>query len=116
MIAHTPLGHHIDAERLARINTTYNSDNVTVDNFPECSRDLLDILLYHQSPITRHEAAFVMQKLLEEGKGSIAYLISVIKFDTSIVAKHEAVEAMGGASLSYDIHEALRFLHKIQKP
>lgn len=68
MIVHTPLGHHIDTQRLDRINTLYNSDNVTIDNFSECSRDLLDILLYHKSPITRHEAAFVMQKLLEEGK------------------------------------------------
>ena len=90
----------------------YNSDNVTIDNFKDANNwDILkDILLYHPSQITRHEASFVIGelKIIE----FIPLLMKVVLYDSSIVARHEAIEALGKMKSAYS-KEIIDFLEEV---
>ena len=90
----------------------YNSDNVTIGDFkdPKTWNILKDILLYHPSQITRHEASFVMGELrITE---FIPLLMQVILSDSSIVARHEAIEALGKMKGDYS-KEIIDFLEGV---
>lgn len=84
----------ISEERLREISR-YEALDITCDRFrdPVSWRDLKDVLIYHPNPVARHEASFVIGELQIEDL--IPWLYSVLKFDRSIVAKHEAAEALG---------------------
>ncbi len=106
---HTCLS-YIGKGRLAEISQ-YGSGDVTSETFadPRTWRDLGDILLFHPSAVTRHEASFVIADLqvpLAER------LISAVKFDTSIVAKHEAAESLGKIEDGDDAWMAYVFLQR----
>lgn len=116
-VEHTVFG-AIDKDRLEYIANTYNSENVNIKNFSKGKdwRDLLDVQLYHPSSITRHEASFVIGELVSQGTFPVEILFTVVKFDNSIVAKHEAVEAIGRAVTPNSVVNAYRFLRKISGP
>jgi hypothetical protein len=82
-----------DEPRRAEISQ-YQHSQVTPDRFrdPASWRDLKDILLYHPDQIVRHEAAFVIGAV---NAACAPFLIQAIKFDPSLVNKHESAEALG---------------------
>ncbi len=107
----------ISRQRLDEISR-YASGSITVQKFRNAQRnplllqDLKDILLYHPNPIIRHEAAFIIGEL----KLPIAHLlIPAVKYDRSIVVKHEAIEALGRTNDYGDACMAYVFLKKITK-
>ena len=107
--AHTPLS-YITKKEFEKISK-YETRDITSQNFKYPSRwkELADILLFHPNPITRHEACFVAADL----QILIAHrLISVVKFDTSIVNKHEAAESLGKIKNRDDAWMAYSFLKK----
>ena len=110
-IAHTCFG-YIENDRLEYISRMYTIDEMVLDYFrdPSTWHDLKDILIYHPDPIVRHEASFIVGELEIEDLAS--FLSKVIKFDTSIVAKHEAAEALGKAK-GREAMQAYIFLSKI---
>lgn len=54
---------------------------------------LKNIILYHPNPIVRHEASYIAGDL--NIYDLVPVLIDAVKYDLSIVGKHEAVEALG---------------------
>lgn len=56
---------------------------------------LTDILETDNSPVIRHEAAFIAGTF--KSKASVQLLIRTITRDRSILVKHEAIEALGDA-------------------
>jgi len=54
---------------------------------------LKDILLYHPNPIVRHEASYIIGDF--NIHDLVPALIESVKYDPSIVAKHESAEALG---------------------
>lgn len=103
----------IPQEEFNRIKR-YRSRDITTNRFrdPTTWRELSDIMVYHPNPITRHEACFVAAEL------QIPYahrLVAVVKFDQSIVNKHEAAEALGKLRDRTDAWMAYVFLRKTQK-
>jgi len=110
-VDHTVFG-YIEEDRLRRISR-YQSEDMTAEKFsdPSTWTDLKDILIYHPDPIVRHEASFVASQLPYHGN-LVPYLISVVKFDQSIVAKHEAIEALGNVGGS-EASKVYRFLSRI---
>lgn len=95
----------IDGRRLREISR-YKQSDMTSENFRDPSKwdDLKDILIYHPDPVVRHEVPFIMQELGAVCSLYAGFLISVLKFDKSIIAKHEAAEALRYV----DEHEACR--------
>jgi hypothetical protein len=79
--------------RLLAVKRFGHSD-VTMDRFrrPGTWGMLRDILLYHPDQIVRHEAAFVIGAVNAD---CAPFLIQALKFDPSIVNKHESAEALG---------------------
>jgi len=113
-VAHTVYA-YITEESFNEISK-YNADDITFEKFKDPRRleELKDILIYHPNQIIRHEAAFIIGELANKGLPVlIEYLIPVIKFDKSIVAKHEAVEALGRVNHPNDIVNAYRFLCRL---
>ncbi len=84
----------ISPSTLERISG-YRAVDVTPARFADPSTwdDLQKIVVYHPDPITRHEASFVIGEL--QPPELVPWLYSVAKFDRSIVATHEAIEALG---------------------
>jgi hypothetical protein len=78
----------------------YRTDDITVSTF-QSSRsweELCYILTCHESPIVRHEAAFVCGQILGQGESSFLGVLYAAAFtETSIVGRHEAIEALGQA-------------------
>ncbi|MBI2148393.1 HEAT repeat domain-containing protein [Candidatus Woesearchaeota archaeon] len=109
-VEHTVFG-DIYEENFRRISK-YTVDKVNANKFRDPSKwfDLRDLLLYHPDPIVRHEASFVIGEL--GNTGLEPYLMTVIKFDNSIVAKHEAAEALGRMQ-GRDAYYAYKFLLKV---
>ena len=91
----------------------YNA-GITEKDFqdPKKQRDLTDILLYHPDPITRHEAAFIIG---EHYQDLYPFLITALKFDTSIVCKHEAAEALGKVK-GPEARRVQRYLERMMRP
>ena len=100
-------------ERLEEISQ-YTSEDMKLRNFrdPNAWDDLVDILIYHPSSITRHEASFIIAEL--DDSYLTSRLMQVVKFDRSIVAKHEAVEALGRTTK--DVKRVYQFLRNIITP
>ena len=92
-ITHT-VYQQISPEELARISQ-YSDDDIVPDSFrdPKTWGDLKNVLIYHPDPIVRHEASFVVGEIQPDEL--IGWLYGVVKFDSSIVATHEAIEALG---------------------
>ena len=89
----------------------YKTRDITSSTFSDPARwyILKDIMVYHTSPITRHEACFVAAEVGCDCAGS---LVSIVKFDTSVVNKHEAAEALGKLRDRSDACMAYAFLKK----
>lgn len=108
-VQHTCFG-DILQQRLREINR-YKTNQITCSNFknPKTWPLLRDIMIYHNSPITRHEACFISVEL------SCPYaskLVQIVKFDISIVVKHEAAEALGKIKEKDDAWMAYTFLRE----
>ena len=108
-LEHTCYG-EISEERLEGVRQ-YTTREVTAQGFadPATWRQLADIMVYHPNPITRHEACFVMAELHAP---FTHLLVSIVKFDTSVVAKHEAVESLGKIRDREDAWMAYSFLRR----
>lgn len=98
----------------------YTQDHINSRDFADESTYglLREILLHHPDSIVRHEAAFVMGELCLVDE--IPFLVSVFKRDTSIVAKHEAIEAIGFicrgfASAGFDTAQLRRYLKYLER-
>ena len=83
----------------------YKPGDVTIERFAGCInkdesiraaavRDLERVLLFHKNPIVRHEASFVA--LHYQPHRLIIKLMIVADYEDSLVATHEALEALGG--------------------
>ncbi len=68
------------------------------------------VLFHHPNPIVRHEAAFVLGEFEYRDEfekcASIRNLRIASRTDTSIVAKHEAIEALGETFAPYSVGAA----------
>jgi len=104
----------IDEETLKRISE-YKGTDVTVESFKEKSTwsDLKDILLSHPLCVTRHEASFIIGKL--QIQALFQYLFIAVENETSIIAAHEAVAALGDFNGEL-AREAYAFLRQITDP
>ena len=104
----------VKSERFDEISK-YRRIDITRENFGTAINDrnlyrtLLDISLHHPHSVVRHEASFLLGKL--NLTRAIPYLISIVKFDKSIVAKHEAAESLGKLGENSDL--AYEFLKEM---
>ncbi len=104
----------ITEERLGEISK-YKFSEINKKHFGNAINDnnlyklLIDIMLYHPNLVVRHEASFLLGEL--EIKEAIPSLMNVVKFDKSIVAKHEAIEAIRKLGKNIDsVYEFLKSL------
>ncbi|MBI2632684.1 HEAT repeat domain-containing protein [Candidatus Pacearchaeota archaeon] len=108
-VGHTCFG-DIPPYRLREINR-YRTNQITCLRFedPKTWPLLADIMIYHKNPITRHEACFISVEL---GCPYASKLVQIVKYDRSIVVKHEAAEALGKIKDKDDAWMAYTFLRK----
>jgi len=87
-------------------------EDITIENFKGCrSQDrvtrmrwiwrLKKILLFHPDPIARHEACF-MFAFYQISRG-VSSMMIIADYDKSIVAVHEALEALGEMEITPEI-------------
>ncbi|MBI3459112.1 HEAT repeat domain-containing protein [Candidatus Azambacteria bacterium] len=99
----------LSPQRLEEIDK-YRSYDLRPKKFLKDKLLLRDVLLFHSSPITRHEAAFTIGHfgLFE----LMPFLMYVIKNDESVIVQHEACEALGEMK-GCAAKEAYNFLNKV---
>ena len=103
----------ISQERIDAIKG-YNTRDLTSQRFsdPKSWVELAAVMTNHPHPVTRHEACFLAAEL------QIPYvhrLVAVVKFDVSIVNKHEAAESLGKVMDRDDAWMSYVFLSKTTK-
>ena len=101
----------ISPEKLKEISTyTWREVNPHTFKNKETWETLRLILLHHPNPIVRHEAAYIIGDF--NIHDLVPALIESVKYDPSIVAKHESAEAMAfikgeAAKIAYDFLTSL---------